>query len=141
MIKYGIGILPLIKDLKREIPDATQPWLTDGARALGTFARIETYFNLLTRQGPGGRYDSKPFKSVLIVHMDNIRIRKEFGARHGFKVCIGARYLGSYIRDDKTKIDWMRERMMTWEEGLTRSAKPRGNNPRRVTWQYYVQSN
>ena len=56
MISYGIGILPLIKNLKQETPDVTQPWYTDNSGALGTFARLETYFDLLTRQGPGRGY-------------------------------------------------------------------------------------
>ena len=34
--------------------------------------------------------------------------RKYFGARHGFKVCKGAHYLGGYIRDDNPKKDWQR---------------------------------
>ena len=39
----------------------------------------------------------------MIVNFDNIEAGKEFGARHGFKVCTGARYLGGYIGDDKSK--------------------------------------
>ena len=49
IIAYGIGILSLIKNLKQEIPDFPQPWYADGAGALGMFARIETYYNSLTR--------------------------------------------------------------------------------------------
>ena len=94
MISYKIGILPLIKNLKQEIPDVTQPWYADDAGALGTFTRIETYFNLLTRQGLGHGYDPEPPKRILIVHMDNIESGKDFGARHGFKVCTGTRYIG-----------------------------------------------
>ena len=45
MIAYGIGIIPLINNLKRGIPDVTQPWYTEDARALGTLPRIETYSN------------------------------------------------------------------------------------------------
>ena len=56
MITYGIGILPLINNIKREIPDVTQPWYADNSGALGMFARIETYFDSLTRQGPGRVY-------------------------------------------------------------------------------------
>ena len=56
MIAYGIGILPLIKYLKWEIPDVTQPWYADNAGALGTLARLETCFCSLTRQGPGQGY-------------------------------------------------------------------------------------
>ena len=53
MIEYGIDNLPFIKNLRQEIPDVTQPWYADNARALGMFVKIETYFNSLTRQGMG----------------------------------------------------------------------------------------
>ena len=42
MITCGIGILPLIRKLKWEIHDVTQPWYADDAITFGTFARIET---------------------------------------------------------------------------------------------------
>ena len=48
MIAYGIGILSLIKNLKQEIPDVTQPWYADDSGDLGTLARLETYFDSLT---------------------------------------------------------------------------------------------
>ena len=86
MIAYGIGILPLIKNLKREIPDVNQPWYSDNSVALGTFARIETYFDSLTCQGPGRRYYPEPSKSILLVHPENIEDKKKCGARHKFKV-------------------------------------------------------
>ena len=35
MVAYGIGILPLIKNLKAEFTDVTQPWYADDAGALG----------------------------------------------------------------------------------------------------------
>ena len=94
MIAYGIGILPLIKNLKQDIPDVTQPWYADGNRALGTFERLETYFYLLTRQGSVRGYYPEPSKRVIIVRPDNLEAGKVFGARHGFKVCTGTRYLG-----------------------------------------------
>ena len=53
MITYGIGILPLIKNLKQEIPSVPQPWYAGNARALDTFVRLETYFDSRTRQEPG----------------------------------------------------------------------------------------
>ena len=89
MIVYRIGILPLIKNIKQKIPDITQPWYADYSGALGTFARIEIYFDLLTRQVPH-RYYPKQSKSVLIVHLENLEDGKVFGARHGFKLCTGA---------------------------------------------------
>ena len=108
MIVYGFGILPLINKLKRDILDVTQTWYADDARALGTFAIIETYLNLLTCQGPGRGYYPEPSKSVLIVHPKNIKDRKELGTSNGCKVCKSARYLGGYIRDNESKRNWLR---------------------------------
>ena len=56
MIAYGIGILPLIKNIKREIPDVTQPCHYDDAGVSGMFARLDTYFDSLTRPVPGRGY-------------------------------------------------------------------------------------
>ena len=44
-IEYRIGILLLIKNLKQEIPDVTQPWYADDDGALSTFTIIKTYFD------------------------------------------------------------------------------------------------
>ena len=38
MIGYRINIVPLIKNLKWEIPDVKQPWYADNAGVLDTFA-------------------------------------------------------------------------------------------------------
>ena len=67
MIAFGIGILLLIKSIKLDISDVTQSWYADDAGDLGTFTRLETYFDSLTRQVPGRGYYPKPPKSVLIV--------------------------------------------------------------------------
>ena len=52
MIAYSIGILPLINNLKREIPDITQTWYVGDSGSLGEFAILETYFDSLSHQGP-----------------------------------------------------------------------------------------
>ena len=72
MITYGISILPLIKNLKQEIPKVTQPRYVDDAGALGTFVKLHTYFNFLKRQVQGRGYHPKLSKSVLIVHLYNL---------------------------------------------------------------------
>ena len=67
-IAYGIDILPLIKKIKWEIPEITQPRYDGDARTLVMFARIETDFNSLTRQGLGHGYHPETYKSVLIMN-------------------------------------------------------------------------
>ena len=41
MVAYDIGILPLIKNLKAELPDATQPCCADDSSELGTFTNVK----------------------------------------------------------------------------------------------------
>ena len=129
MIAYGVSILPLIKNLKREIPAVTQPWYADDAGAFCTFVIIETYFNLLTNPGPGHGYYPELSKSVLIVHPDNIEAGKLFGTCRGFKVCTGVRYLGGYIGDDKSKRNWLIDRALIWEKRIGMISKTAGKHP------------
>ena len=116
MIAYGIGILPIIKNLKWEIPDVTQPWYADDARLLGTFARLESYFDSLTRQVPEQRYHLKPTKGVLIVCPENLEAGNVFEARHRFRVCTGAHYFGGYIGGNEYTRDWSIVCTLTWEK-------------------------
>ena len=113
IITYNIGILPLIKNLKREIPDVPQSWYADDAGDLGMVARLETYFDLITCQGPGQGYHPDLTKSVLNVYPKNLEVGKVLRRYHGFRVYTGARYLGGYIGYNNSKRDWLRERTLT----------------------------
>ena len=53
-------------------------------------------------------------KSVLIVHLNNPEAAKLFFLWHGFKLCMGAHYLGGYIKDEKSKREWLKKRTDTW---------------------------
>ena len=108
MVTYGIGIHPLIKLLKSEIPDVTQPCLANNDGALGTFINVELYFSLLKWFGPVHGCYTKPSKRILIVHPDNVEYRKLFGLNHSFNICTGARCLGGFIGDDKFKRNWLK---------------------------------
>ena len=108
VVTYDIRILPLIKRLKSTYPDATQTWYANNYGSLGTFDNLEQYFNLLKRNGPDQGYNLDPTKIILIVHPNNIKAGGVFGQFHEFKVYMIARYLGGYIRDDKYKVDWIK---------------------------------
>ena len=93
------------------------------------FARLETYFYLLTRQGPGRGYHPEQTKILLIVRPENLEAVKVFGACHGFRVFTGAHYLGGYIGDNKSKHDWLRESTLTWEKNINTISKTVGKYP------------
>ena len=86
MVSYGIVVLPLIKHLKAELTNITQPWYADNAGAIGTFTNVKLYFNCLKQFGPGRGCHPKLSKSVLIVPPVNIEAKKRFGLSHGFKI-------------------------------------------------------
>ena len=52
-----------------------------------------------------------------------------FGARHGFKVCTGARYIGDYIREDQSKSNWLRDHTLTWEKNIGTIRETMGRYP------------
>ena len=103
MVSYGIGVLPLIKRLKVEYPDVTQPWYDEDAGAIGMYKNTELYYISLTQFSTGHGYYSEQPKSVLIVHPYNLETGILFGLHHGFEFCTGANYLGGFIGDEKSK--------------------------------------
>ena len=56
MIAYGIGFLPLIRDIRRAHPRVTQPWYADDAGAEGKFEEIMDHFHDLQLRGPDRGY-------------------------------------------------------------------------------------
>ena len=44
MIAYGIGVLPLIRELRDAHPRVTQPWYNYDAGAGGTFQQVQAHF-------------------------------------------------------------------------------------------------
>ena len=46
MVVYGIGLLPLTLQLKREFPTMYQPWYADDAGVGATYNDIKLYFGM-----------------------------------------------------------------------------------------------
>ena len=66
MIVHDIGILQLMKKLKKEFPDVTQPWYVDGPGELGTFSRIEAFPLFARTTRPRTRVLPQSFKKHII---------------------------------------------------------------------------
>ena len=138
MVAYGILVLPPTKRTKAAYFDVIQPWYPGNASAIVTFDNIWLYFNSLKKFVPGHGYYPKPPKIVLIFHQDNLAAGKRFGLRNIFKVCTGERYLGGFIKNKKSKRDWLKDRTSKWEKKIVRSLKWRENIPRRVILRWFV---
>ena len=115
---------------------------TDDSGALGTFTSVELYFNFSKTIRPGmWVIIPEPSKSVLIMHSENIESEKRFGLCQGCTVCTGARCLEMFIRDDKSKHVWLKERTENLSRTSVRSVKPRVNTPRIFMPRWYTRSN
>ena len=114
MVEYGIRVLLLIKQLGAEFTDFIQSWYADNSIALSMFEKIKLYFNYLKLFRPGCGYYPEPSKTILIAHQNNLEEMKQFGLCHGFQVCTGLCYLCIFIRDDKSKRDWIKVFTLRW---------------------------
>ena len=72
MIAYGIGCLPLIRELRSAHPLVTQPWYADDTGVGGTFQHVQEHFRDLQARGPARGYYPEPTKSILVVAPRNI---------------------------------------------------------------------
>ena len=128
MVDHSIIVVLMIKQMKAEYSDVTHTWYADDACALGAFNNIVLYSNSLKHFGLGHGYYTKPSKSVLIVHPNNLTagVKK---LRHGFKNLAGACYLGGLIGYDKYKREWLKDQILTWEINMRAINKTVGKYP------------
>ena len=78
MITYGIGVLPLIQELRDAHPHVTQPWYADDAGAGGNFGKILAHFRYLQARGPTRVYLPVPTNIFLVVSPRNVARAEEF---------------------------------------------------------------
>ena len=78
MIVYGIGVLPLIRELWGAHPCVTQPWYADDAGAGGKFTHILAHLWNLQARGPPRGYFPEPTKIIFFVAPRNVARAEEF---------------------------------------------------------------
>ena len=119
MIVYGIGVLPLIRELRSSYPQVTQPWYADGMEAGGTFQHILEYFWDLQVRGLARGYYPDPTKSILVVASGKVARAEEHFQGLGIRVMTGHRYLEGYIWDGEAERRWLKANIKGWTESVT----------------------
>jgi hypothetical protein len=97
MAIFGILLLLLIRQLKREIPDISQLWYADDAGARGNFESLCCCFEQLQEIRPSRGYFPEPSKSIIVVLEHNSEKAKSSFKDLEFKVTNGSRYIGGFI--------------------------------------------
>ena len=111
MIAYGIGVLPLIQDLRRSHPRVTQPWYAYDAGAGGKLGDIMAHFRDLQLRGPARGYYPEPIKSILVVAKRNVPRAKEYFRGIGIQVVTGSRYLGGLVGERAAEVSRIQEKV------------------------------
>ena len=118
MFLYGIGILPLIRNLKELHPDVVQPWYADDAAALAEWYRLVQLYDDLILLGKGYGYFSNAAKCKVVVREGLVEAAVEFfntQRNMGFEICTGTRYLGGYIGCEDGRDKYITKKVLSWE--------------------------
>lgn len=129
MIAYGVGILPMIRQLKTEFPNILQVWYADDGGAKGTLQEIHAQTRRLMEIGPEFGYYLEPTKSILLVQPADVQRAAEIFSDLKVEIQTGARYLGGYLGTKEKKLEWVRERVEEWTTGVKALAKVCSKEP------------
>ena len=123
MILCGLGIVPLAKLLREEVPEVLQPWYADDEAMSGLCGGIAKSMDLLQRMGPARGYFPEPEKSILICHPDDAGRVQQILGRFQFQCRDGSRYLGGYVGTPESREDWIKPQIEAWTRGVSELAK------------------
>ena len=100
MFLYGIGVLPLIRKLKKLHPDVIQPCFVDDAAEDGRWQQLELFYEELLLYEPGFWYFPNSAKYKVVVHPNEVEAAELFfntQRRSGFEIYTGTCYIGKFI--------------------------------------------
>ena len=116
MIAYGIGVRPLIRELRNAHPRVTQPWYADDTGVGGTFQQVQEHYRDLQARLPARGYYPETTKSILAVASVNVAQAEEHFWGLKIWVVTGHRYLGGFVGDAGR--EWLRGKIRRWTESV-----------------------
>ena len=129
MIAYGIGFLPLIRELREAHPRFIQPCYAYDAGVGGKFGHILEYFQDLQERGSPWGYLLEPTESILAVATRNVARAEEFFCGMGIKIVTVSRYLGGFVGYRAAEDSWLAEKVQGWTEAVKNLPGVARNHP------------
>ena len=111
MITYGIGVLPLIRELPDTHPRFTQTWYAYDVGLGSKFGQTFAHFRALQARGTPRGYFLELTNSTLVVAPRNVAIAEDFLWGMGIKVVTGSHYPGRLFRNREAKGRWLEEKL------------------------------
>ena len=66
MMMYGVGVLPLIREIDNFSDEKVQSWYADDAACVGKLLTLRDWLDMLIEKGPKYGYIPEPSKSILV---------------------------------------------------------------------------
>jgi hypothetical protein len=104
MVAFGLAVMPLIRQLKREVHQVHQAWYANDAAAAAEFVSIKIFMERLIELGPAYGYYPEASKSILVISEANKAAAEAY-----------CRYLGGFIGSDQDLHAWLKDKVSTWE--------------------------
>jgi hypothetical protein len=100
MVAFGRAVMPLTRQLKREVHRVHQAWYADDAAAAADLTSIKIFMERLIELGPAYGYYPEASKNILVISEANKAAAEAYFCDIKFKVVTGSRYLGGFIGSD-----------------------------------------
>ena len=118
-IAYGIGVLPLIRELWGAHPRVTQQWYVDDVGERDKSQQILEHFRDLQALGPAQGYYTEPTKSILVVAPGNVARAEEHFRGLGIRVVTVHHYVGGgYTGDKNAEGSWFEAKIKGWTDSM-----------------------
>jgi hypothetical protein len=118
MVAFGLAVMPLVRQLKREVHQVHQAWYADDAAADADFTSIKIFMERLIELGPDYGYYPEASKSILVVSEVNKAAAEPYFCDMKLKVVTRSRYLGGFIGSDRDLHEWLKDNVSTWEHAI-----------------------
>ena len=114
MIDYGIGVPPLIRELRDAHPCVTQPCYAGDTGEGGSFGNILAHLQDLHGMGAPRGYLLEPRKSILVVSLQIVARAEAFFQGMGLKVVNRSQYLGGLIGEQGAESMCLEKKVEGW---------------------------
>ena len=119
MVMYGLALLPLIRELSG-CNGSTQSWYADDGQAVGGFAALRQWWDVLVERGPAFGYYPQAAKTWLVVKGGEEAMARAAEAFEGTGVQIardgGSRDLGAAVGSEDFKRRYVGSKVAEWAE-------------------------
>ena len=130
MAMYALAVVPMIRRLRIDVPDASQAWFADDATAVGSLSTLSTWWKRLSSIGPDYGYFTNAIKTVLIVKPEHLSAAQALFANTNIQItACGQRYLGAALGSREFTEERVPSKIKSWTAEVSALAKVAASKP------------